>query len=91
MIQTHFTYILKSLKDGSFYIGSTSDLKKRIVFHNQGLSTYTSSKMPWVIVYFEAFDSINEAMKREYFLKQQRNRAFYQRLADNFNINIEDF
>jgi putative endonuclease len=91
MNQTYFTYMLKSQKDGSFYIGSTADLKKRIEYHNQGLSTYTSAKTPWAIVYFETFSSINEAMKREYFLKKQRNRAFYQRLIDGFNLKIEDF
>ncbi|MEI6479299.1 MAG: GIY-YIG nuclease family protein [bacterium] len=31
-----FVYILKSLKDGRYYIGSTSDIEKRVERHNHG-------------------------------------------------------
>ncbi|MBN1340526.1 MAG: GIY-YIG nuclease family protein [Bacteroidales bacterium] len=37
----------KSLADGSFYIGYTNDLQKRLAQHNNGESRYTSKKMPW--------------------------------------------
>ena len=51
----YFVYIIESKKDSSFYIGYTSDLVKRLENHNSGLSTYTSKKIPWKIVYFEKF------------------------------------
>jgi putative endonuclease len=76
----YYTYILRSEKDCSFYIGFTSDLAKRIEFHNSGKSKYTSKKIPWKLVYFEAFDVKSDAIKREIFLKKQRNKAFYERL-----------
>ena len=75
-----YVYILKSEKDNSFYIGQTNDLDKRLNFHNQGLSRYTSRKMPWNIVYSEKYKTRTEALKREQFLKKQRNRAFYESL-----------
>jgi putative endonuclease len=78
-----YTYILKSQKDDSFYIGHTSDIVSRIEHHNAGLSKYTSKKIPWVLVYSESFDTRKEAATRERFLKKQRNRAFYQRLIDS--------
>ena len=81
-----FVYIIKSLKDESFYIGQTDDIEKRIEQHNQGLSKYTSKKMPWELVYKEEYTSREDAMKREYFLKKQRNRSFYNRLAEEFKI-----
>ena len=60
-----------------FYIGQTNDLKKRLEYHNQGLSRYTSRKLPWHIVYFEEYKTRKEAIQRERFLKKQRNKTFY--------------
>ena len=78
-----YVYILESIKDSSFYIGQTEDLEKRLNFHNQGLSKYTSRKIPWHIVYFEEYKTRTEALKRERFLKKQRNRDFYKSLINN--------
>ena len=78
-----YVYILESIKDSSFYIGQTEDLEKRLNFHNQGLSKYTSRKIPWHIVYFKEYKTRTEALKRERFLKKQRNRDFYKSLINN--------
>jgi len=78
-----YVYILESKKDNSFYIGQTDDLEKRLDFHNQGLSKYTSRKLPWHIVYFEEYTTRKEALQRERFLKKQRNRDFYKSLINN--------
>ena len=64
------TYILQSELDESFYIGYTSDLKRRLEYHNSGKSKFTSKKIPWKIVYFERFDSKSKAIKRENFFKK---------------------
>jgi putative endonuclease len=79
-----FVYILESKTDHSFYIGQTNDLDKRLEFHNHGLSKYTSRKRPWIVVYFEKYKTRTEAIKRERFLKQQRNRSFYKSLIENW-------
>ena len=79
---TFFVYILQSLKDHSFYIGYTSNLDNRVQEHNEGFTRYTSKKRPWELVYFETFDSKAEAIKREKFLKKQKNREFYERLIN---------
>ena len=76
----YYTYLLQSDLDESFYVGYTSDLKRRLSDHNSGLSRYTSRKTPWRLVYFESFDSKSSAIKRERFLKQQKSKDFYQRL-----------
>jgi putative endonuclease len=80
----YFVYILKSKIDNSFYIGQTNDLNKRLEYHNQGLSKYTRRKMPWILVYFEEFNTRSVAIKRERFLKKQRNRNFYNSLIKNW-------
>jgi putative endonuclease len=79
-----FTYIIQSKKDNSFYIGSTSNLNKRVNDHNDGFSPYTSKKMPWKLVYYEKYENKSDAIKRELFLKKQRNRDFYIRLIKDF-------
>ena len=80
---SYYVYIIKSLKDSSFYIGSTNDIERRLEEHNSGLSKYTSSKLPWKLVYSEQLPDVTTARSREYFLKKQKNRAFYQRLIDS--------
>ena len=65
----YYVYVLKSLRDGSLYIGYTTDLRKRVIEHNSGLSTYTKSKMPWELIYYEAFKNRLDAKDREEYLK----------------------
>lgn len=80
----YYTYILQSFKDNSFYIGYTSNLRIRLDFHNSGSSKYTAKKIPWKIVYYEVFDNKTEAVRREKFLKKQKNKDFYNRLVNSF-------
>jgi len=70
-------YILRSQVDGSFYIGYTSNLERRLMEHNEGRTRYTSSKRPWDLFYMEEYNTKGEAIRRERFLKRQRNRGFY--------------
>ena len=76
-------YILQSKVDQSYYIGYTSSIDQRLVYHNSGKSRYTSRKMPWKLVYEENFENKSEAIKREKFLKKQRNKKFYQSLINS--------
>jgi len=69
----HFFYILKSKKSKKLYLGYTNDLRKRIKEHNQGLSRATKPYIPWQIVYYEAYLSKEEALKRENNLKLRAN------------------
>lgn len=79
-MKKYYVYILQSLSDGSFYTGYTTDLERRLTEHNSGKSLYTSRKIPWQLVYTEEFISKTEALKREKFLKSQRNWLFYEQL-----------
>ena len=53
---TYYVYILKSFKDGSYYLGSTNNLEDRVARHNQGRSKYTKATRPWRLEYFEDED-----------------------------------
>lgn len=66
----NFTYILRC-NDGSLYTGWTNDLLKRIIAHNSGKgSKYTKSRLPVYITYIEEYDTKEEAMSREWHIKQ---------------------
>ena len=70
MTKANYTYILECA-DGSFYTGWTNDLQKRLRLHNQGkASKYTRSRLPVRLVYMEEHQTKQEAMKREYAIKQ---------------------
>ena len=80
----YYVYILQSQFDNSFYIGYSQDVNKRLLQHNNGESKYTAGKRPWQLVYFETYHSKTDALKREKFLKRQRNKSFYESLISNF-------
>ena len=65
----YYVYLLQSLKNGNLYIGCASDLKKRILEHNQNKSYHTKKYTPWRIVYFEGYISKDDAYNREKKLK----------------------
>lgn len=66
----NYTYIVRC-KDDSLYCGWTNNLEKRIASHNAGTGAkYTKSRHPVELVYFETFDTKEEAMRREYAIKQ---------------------
>ena len=66
----NYTYILKC-KEGSLYTGWTNDLEQRVAAHNTGKGAkYTKARRPVELVYFEEFETKEQAMKREYAIKQ---------------------
>lgn len=70
----YYTYILKC-SDGSYYIGYTNDLNRRIEAHNNGVGArYTKFRRPVRLEYFETFSTKSEAMSREAILKQLSKR-----------------
>ena len=66
----NYTYIVKC-SDKTFYTGWTNDLEKRIEMHNSGKGAkYTKARLPVELVYYEAFDTKEEAMSREWHIKR---------------------
>lgn len=72
MAEKNYTYIVKC-SDGSLYTGWTTDIEKRLEAHNSGKGAkYTKSRRPVTLVYYEEFSTKEEAMKREYAIKQMK-------------------
>ncbi|MEK9206949.1 MAG: GIY-YIG nuclease family protein [Patescibacteria group bacterium] len=65
-----YVYLLKSIKNGSIYIGYTQDLKKRLMFHNLAKVNSTKLGKPWELIYYEAYKNKEDATHREKMLKQ---------------------
>lgn len=65
----HYVYLLHSDKTGTFYVGSTSDLRQRLYQHNQGRNISTKYGAPWKVLYYEAFPAKALAQERERKLK----------------------
>jgi len=71
-----YTYVLKSERDGRLYVGSTSDIHKRVCEHNRGKVRSTKARRPLDLVYHEEYDSKTSARRREIFLKSGQGRLF---------------
>ena len=70
----NYTYILKC-SDETLYTGWTNDLEKRINAHNAGKGAkYTKNRRPLELAYYEEFATKEEAMSREYAIKQLTRR-----------------
>jgi len=77
----YFVYILESLTDGTYYVGSTNNLSDRLERHNQGRSKYTKAKRPWQLIFSEKFPDRSAAVKRELEIKKRKDRTYIERLV----------
>lgn len=64
----HYVYIIQNDK-GTWYTGSTSNLRKRLREHNEGRSTWTKGKGSWRVIYYEGCLNEQDARSRELYLK----------------------
>ena len=66
----HFVYMLKCA-DGSFYVGSTRDVGRRVIAHNEGRgAVFTAKRRPVEFVFAERHKDMEEAVERERQLKR---------------------
>ena len=86
----YYVYILASNKNGTLYIGVTSDLVKRIYEHKNELAEgFTKQYSVHNLVYFETTESVESAIAREKQLKKW-NRAWKIRLIEKTNPEWRD-
>jgi putative endonuclease len=80
-----YTYILESIKNKNFYIGSTDDLKRRFKEHNQGRGgKYTKKQGKFKIVFYEAYVDKKDALKAEKFFKSGYGREIIKDKLENY-------
>jgi len=71
-----YVYLLLSKKINKWYIGSTKDLRKRILTHNAGKNKSTKYGIPWKLIYYEVGLNKDDARAREKYLKSGVGRRF---------------
>ncbi|OGY87470.1 MAG: hypothetical protein A2233_00970 [Candidatus Kerfeldbacteria bacterium RIFOXYA2_FULL_38_24] len=72
----NYIYILFSNKDKRTYVGSTTDLNRRLSEHQTGKVKATKYRRPLILIYYEKYVSLKEARKREKYLKSSAGRKF---------------
>jgi len=70
-----YVYVLQNNK-GNWYIGSTMDLRKRILRHNSGRNKSTKYGVPWKLIYCEISTDKQDARTREKYLKSGMGRRY---------------
>ena len=75
-----FVYVLRSDSDPKrHYVGLTSDINQRLIWHNAGRSGVTVRNRPWKLVVSLEFVDTTSAWRFERYLKTGSGRAFAKR------------
>jgi putative endonuclease len=69
-----YTYVIKSIE--FYYKGHSENIDKRLVQHNSGMTTSIKKFAPFKVVYFETFNTREEAIKREKYFKSAAGRRY---------------
>lgn len=67
--EKYYVYVFLSLKDNKFYVGFTTDLKRRLREHSDGMVIATKNRLPLRLIHYEYFINEADAKSREKFLK----------------------
>jgi len=85
----HWVYVLESLKDNKRYVGFTGNLKKRIKDHNDGNVFSTKFRRPLKLIYAEICLNLEDAVRRERYLKTTGGRRFLAKRLKKYYANLE--
>lgn len=87
MFKQLYLYILEC-SDQSFYTGVTNDVNRRIDEHNEGIDedSYTYTRRPVKVVYWEMFQNYDAAIKREKQLKGWSRKKKIALINDDINM-----
>lgn len=70
----YLVYVLKSEKDGNLYVGCTSDIEKRIKYHNKGRVFSTKNRRPLILIYKEEYLDKYQAYNKEKYYKTAKGK-----------------
>ncbi|MBI4435170.1 GIY-YIG nuclease family protein [Candidatus Uhrbacteria bacterium] len=84
-----WVYILKSVVDGRFYIGSTTDLERRLKQHSQHHTQSTARMGSLTLAFSQEFPSIEIARKVESRLKKLKRRDYIEKIVEDGYIRTE--
>ena len=76
MRKYYYVYVLRSEKDGKFYVGYTNNVRKRVEQHNNGQVESTKRRVPLELIYWEGCINQQDATKREKYLKSSWGKRY---------------
>lgn len=76
-IKFYYIYILRSLKDGLFYIGYSDDLRTRVKDHNAGKNVSAKNHRPLELIFYEAYPPKPTPCGEKPILKLQKGKLLY--------------
>ncbi|MAG11761.1 MAG: endonuclease [Parcubacteria group bacterium] len=89
-MRKYYIYILASKRNGTLYLGVTYDLGRRVSEHKQGMvSGFTSKYGVYMLVYFEEYNDIRDAIQREKAVKKWY-RSWKLRMIEKMNPEWKD-
>ena len=71
-----YSYVIKSLKFDYYYKGHCEVLEKRLKQHNPGMTASIRKYIPFELIYFEEFETREEAVAREKYFKSAAGRRY---------------
>jgi putative endonuclease len=76
-----WVYIIKSQKNGKYYVGSSGDPVRRLnEFHNRGKVKATRHLIPWKLVFTQKYVDISEARRVEHRFKMFKSRILLEKI-----------
>ena len=82
----YYVYLIASFHNNKLitYAGYTNNIKKRLKLHNSSKGAKFTRGRKWKVIYKKSYNSKSEAMKKEYYLKNNRKKR--NKLKDKFKI-----
>ncbi|MEK7617080.1 MAG: GIY-YIG nuclease family protein [Patescibacteria group bacterium] len=71
----YYVYVLQSLKFDWIYVGSSADLRTRFKNHNDGENLSTKGYKPFNLIFYEAYLSKKDALRREEYFKTTKGKT----------------
>ena len=72
----YYVYILHSTKTNKYYTGSCEDIEIRLAQHNSGRSKSTRAGAPWIMLYYEQYETRIAAVNSENEIKSKKSRKY---------------
>jgi putative endonuclease len=81
-----YNYVIEG-SNGELYYGFSNNLRRRIEEHNKGLNTSTKPYRPWKLIYYEACLDMEDAKRREGYMKTTQGRRLIKLRLKNYFYN----
>ncbi len=84
----NFLYILKSDKNGRYYVGSTNNIERRLREHNSGKTISLKHLRPLTLVFKQTYAHLEDAKKIEQKLKKAKSRNILKKIIQEGRIRM---